>query len=142
MNCTRLDLAYSVMKLTQFAAYSSNNYMACAKHVLRYLKGTMGVSMKISGPTDEWLLKGYFDSSWVDDRDDLCSTLGYCILYGDTALLWKSKKHKSVSIATTEAEYLAACKATRESTCESIRRQCERQQPSECSIYKQQDSIH
>ena len=36
------------------------------------------------------------------------------MLYSDTALLWKSKKHKSVSTSTTDAEYLAACEATRE----------------------------
>lgn len=36
------------------------------------------------------------------------------ILYGASPLLWKSKKHKSISLSTTDAEYPTATEVTRE----------------------------
>ena len=96
--------------------------MAAAKHVLRYLKGTMNVMLPLGGSDtvkevdskDYHQLTAYFDSSWADNKDDSCSTFRYVIMYGTNPLVWKSKKYKSVSILTTDTEYLAAT----ETTCE------------------------
>ena len=122
MNCSRLDLAHSVTKLTQFAAFPTKSHMAAAKHVLRYLKGTMNViltlgssdAMKEVDSKDYHQLTTYFDSSWANDNDDSRSIFGYVVMYSTNPLVWKSKKHKSVSISTTDTKYLAAT----ETTCE------------------------
>ena len=108
-----------VTKLAQFAAFPTKTHLAAAKHVLRYLKGTQNVGITLGGSAgmdekDRHILSAYFDSSWADDKDDSRSTFGYVILYGTSPLLWKSRKHRSVSLSSTDAEYLAATETTRE----------------------------
>jgi len=122
MNCSRLDLAHSVTKHAQFATYPTKSHMAAAKHVLRYLKRTMNVMLTL-GSSDAikevdsknyHQLTAYFDSSWADDKDDSCSIFRYIVMYGTNPLVWKSKKHKSVSSSRIDAEYLAATETTYE----------------------------
>jgi len=119
MNCSWPDMAYAVTRLTQFAAFPTKAHLTAAKHVLRYLKATQNVHLTLGGSAgvdenDHHILSVYFDSSWADYKDDSRSTFGYVLLYGTSPLLWKSKKHKSVSLSSTDAEYLAATETTRE----------------------------
>jgi hypothetical protein len=48
------------------------------------------------------------------NRPDRRSTSGYVYLIGGTALSWSSTRQKSVSLSTTEAEYIASSGATQE----------------------------
>jgi len=107
-----------VTRLAQFAAFPTKAHLTGAKHVLRYLKATQNVHLTLGGSAgvdenNHHILSAYFDSSWADDKDDSRSTFGYVLLYGTSPLLWKSKKHKSVSLSSTDAEYLAATETTR-----------------------------
>ena len=121
MNCSRPDLAFAVNKLSQFASAPAKRHLVALKRVLRYLRGTTDSRLLIgaeSGDTSSSLplveLRGWFDASWADNPDDSRSTFGYTILYGHTTLMWKSTKHKGVTLSTTDAEYLAATELTRE----------------------------
>ena len=122
MNCSRPDLAFAVNKLSHFASSPSERHLLALKRVLRYLRGTtesrmtLVASVSTADSTDQLPtieIRGWFDASCADN-DDSCSTFGYSILYGHTALLWKSKKHKGVTLSTTDAEYLAATELTRD----------------------------
>lgn len=127
MNCSRPDLAFAVNKLSQFASAPAKRHLIALKRVLRYLRSTTDSRLLIgaefgtdfiTAPDSPSLplveLRGWFDASWADNPDDSRSTFGYTILYGHTALIWKSKKHKGVTLSTTDAEYLAATEITRE----------------------------
>lgn len=127
MNCSRPDLAFAVNKLSQFASAPAERHLIALKRVLRYLRGTTDSRLLIAdesgtdfitAPDSPSLplveLRGWFDASWADNPDDSRSTFGYTRLYGHTALIWKSKKHKGVTLSTTDAEYLAATEITRE----------------------------
>ncbi|KAA0036114.1 gag-pol polyprotein [Cucumis melo var. makuwa] len=52
--------------------------------------------------------KRYYDADWVACLDDRKSTSGGCLFLGNNLTAWFSKKHNSVSLSTTEAEYIAA----------------------------------
>lgn len=59
-------------------------------------------------------IKAFFDASFADDPYDRRSTFGYVIMFGNTSIIWKSRKHKAITLSTTDSEYLAATKATRD----------------------------
>lgn len=91
--------------------------MQAVKRVFRYLRGSVDAKIRIGGSQGEGKTQeivAYFDASFADDPDDRCSTFGYVLFYSDSAVLWKSKKHKAVSLLTTDAEYVAATEATRD----------------------------
>jgi len=111
MNCTRPDLAYAVGKVAQFALCPSAQHISAVKYIFRYLKGSLNTIHCIQGKGDS--LVAYFDASWADDVNDRRSTFSYTVLYGGSAMIWKSKKHKGISLSTTDAEYLATTETTR-----------------------------
>ena len=54
------------------------------------------------------VLAGYSNIDWAGDVDDRKSTLGGCFYVGNNLVFWMSKKHNSISLSTTEVEYIAA----------------------------------
>ena len=57
----------------------------------------------------DYRLYGYTDSDLVGSVADRKSTSGGSYFLGSTMISWFSKKHSSVALSTTEAEYIAAC---------------------------------
>ena len=116
MNCSRPDLAFAVNKLAQFSSAPVQQHVIAVKRILRYLRSTLDAQLTIGAESTLPLtiIRGWFDASWADNIDDRRSTYGYTILYGYTALVWKSRKHKGVTLSTTDAEYLAATEITRD----------------------------
>ena len=85
--------------------------MISAKHVMRYLKGTIDLGLYY-GRDHDYKLYGYTDSDWAGSAADRKSTLGGCYCLGSTMISWFSKKQSSVSLNIAEAEYRAACSAS------------------------------
>jgi hypothetical protein len=52
-------------------------------------------------------LIGYSDSDYAECKVDRKSTSGMCQFLGRSLVSWSSKKQTSVSLSTTEAEYVA-----------------------------------
>jgi hypothetical protein len=75
---------------------------------MRYLKGTIDLGI-VYGP-DIYGLKpyGYTDSNYAGDHIDRKSIIGYIFFLGGGAVAWNSKKQRTVSTSTTEAEYIAS----------------------------------
>jgi len=116
MNCSRPDITFAIGKLGLYAACPSEKHLLVAKHVFQYIKGTIDTCMIIGGYLDNLLpnISTFFDTSFANDPDDRRSTFGYMIQFGHTTILWKSKKHKAITLSTTDAEYVATSETTRD----------------------------
>ena len=86
-----------------------------AKHVLRYLKGTTNFGILYTGAFDVQL-EAYSDSDSAGNPDDRKYTSGYSFHIGSGVVSWSSKKQRTISLSSTEAEY----KALTGATCEGI----------------------
>jgi hypothetical protein len=83
------------------------------KHVLRYLRGTIGYGLRYAYSVD-MRLQGYVDSDWAGSAVDRKSTSGCCFSLGSAMVSWCSRKQTSVALSTTEVEYIAVSMAYRE----------------------------
>jgi len=115
-NATHLDISYAVTRLAQFASNIGEKHLVAIKRGLRYIKGTLDAKLQIATTATDSvsLLIGYFDSSWLDNPTDRCSTYGIVILQNSLLILWKSKKHSMVTMSTCESEYLAGTELIRD----------------------------
>lgn len=59
-------------------------------------------------------MEGYCDADWGGDSNDRRSTTGYLFKFSDCLISWCSKKQVSVSLSSTEAEYVAISMAASE----------------------------
>jgi hypothetical protein len=62
-------------------------------------------------------LHGFTDSDWEGSADDIKSTSGIYFSLGSAMISWASRKHKSVALNTTEAEYISTCDACMKAIC-------------------------
>jgi hypothetical protein len=85
-----------------------------AKHVVRYLRGTIKYGLSyIQG--DGVKLTSFTDADWAGSTVDRKSTSG-CFNVGSGVVSWFNRKQKSMALSSAEAEYMAASLAT----CEAI----------------------
>ena len=61
---TRLDICFVVNSLSHFMCEPRQIHWTAAKHVLRYLRGTVGYGLTYASGC-ELTLQGFFDSNWV-----------------------------------------------------------------------------
>lgn len=86
--CTRPDIAFTVMKLSQFLNNPGAGHWVAAKRVLRYLKGTMHYGPVYKVGLDA--LIGFADADWAGDMDERRSTSGFIFLMGGGPVSWGS----------------------------------------------------
>jgi hypothetical protein len=110
---TRPDICFAVNTLSQYMVESIHVHLIAAKHVLRYLKGAIDYGLRYSSD-QEISLHGYVDSYWVGSVADRKSTFECCFSLGSVVIAWFSRKQTSVALSTAEAEYIAACSASKE----------------------------
>ncbi|KAJ1518951.1 hypothetical protein ONE63_011439 [Megalurothrips usitatus] len=110
---TRPDLAHAVSYPSQFTTRYSEEHWVAAKRVLRYLKGSLTLSLCYRKSDQH--LKIYADANWGNCNLDEKSTTGFISIYASSPISWESRKQKSVALSTTEAEYVAMSEATKES---------------------------
>lgn len=64
--CTRPDIAYVVRELARFMGNPGMEHWKCAKHVLRYLRGTTSYGILLGNKDSPYpLFKGMSDSDWA-----------------------------------------------------------------------------
>ena len=78
------------------------------------MKGTREFGTTYSGLNVGQKLEGYVDSDYARDRTDRKSTYGSVFMLCGGPVAWTSRKQQSVSILTTEAEYVALCQGNKE----------------------------
>jgi hypothetical protein len=115
MTCTRPDISYSVSTLSRFMQEPRELHWRFLKRLLRYVKTTSEYSLVYSRSTPtETKIIGYTDSDYAGSVEDRKSTSGYAFKYGNCLISWNSSKQKTVSLSSTEAEYIGLTTAVKE----------------------------
>ena len=84
-------------------------HLSALRRVLAYVGRTAHFALRLA-PDSSRHVEVYSDASWLTAN----STSGGLILYRGAAVAWWTRRQKSVSASTTEAEYFAAALASRE----------------------------
>ncbi|XP_040198473.1 secreted RxLR effector protein 161-like [Rana temporaria] len=109
----RPDIATAVGFLCRKVSQPTQMDWNAAKRIIRYLKGTIDFKLKFSS-TGKSGLTGYVDADWAGDPSDRKSTSGHLFLFKDGLISWTTRKQSTVTLSSTEAEYVAASQAGQE----------------------------
>ena len=117
MTCTRPDISWIVSKLSQKLSNPNADDMVAAKHVLRYLKGTIDYQLCFRKCSSGLNLIAYSDSDWASSVEDRRSTTGYCFSLTEEGpvISWKTRKQPTVALSSCEAEYIGLAATAQES---------------------------
>ena len=107
------DLEYSVGVVSRFMNSPCDGHLIMAKRILRYVKSTLQFGL-LYKPKISFSLYGFTDADWVGDVITRRSTTRYCFSLGFAVVSCCSKKQQTISLSSTEIEYVAATMATQE----------------------------
>jgi hypothetical protein len=103
---SRLDVMRAVGKMAQFQATPKESHVMVVKKIFIYIKGIEEFGLWYPKGND-LSLTDYIDADWACNIDDRRSTSGQTLYLGDCLVPWLRKKQSSVSLSTTEVEYIA-----------------------------------
>ncbi|KAG8503428.1 hypothetical protein CXB51_001585 [Gossypium anomalum] len=106
LSLTRPDIAFPVNLISQHMTNPTEEHMAAANRILKYLKKTPGHGLMFK-KTQDRTVKIFIDSSWAGDLTERRSTSGYCTFVWVNLTTWRSKKQSIVSRSSAEAEFRA-----------------------------------
>lgn len=113
MTGTRVDLAQSMGKLSQYCQDPAVRHRTAMDRLLRYLNGTVDLTLVFDFTDPGGYPVCYADASYGDDKIDRKSTYGHTLLIGNASVTWTSKKQRTIATSTTEVEYVAMCQASK-----------------------------
>jgi hypothetical protein len=101
------NVMHAVGQVALFQATPKESHVLAVKRIFRYLKGTKEFG--------SWYPKGkdlslifYTDADWACCIDDRLSTSGSTFYLGECLVSWLRNKQSSISLSTTEVEYIVA----------------------------------
>ncbi|WVZ70396.1 hypothetical protein U9M48_019067 [Paspalum notatum var. saurae] len=101
LTATRPDIRFAVRLYARYQASPRTSHRQAVKRIFGYPKFTPRAWSLV-------FLGGFSDADHAGRRIDHKSTSGTCQLLGTSLVSWSSRKQASVSLSTTEAEYIAA----------------------------------
>ncbi|XP_059663402.1 secreted RxLR effector protein 161-like [Cornus florida] len=101
---------YYVGLVPRFQSNPRLSHLQAAKRILRYVKGTISYGLHYIF-SSTLSITAFSDANWGGSLPDKKSTSGCCYLLGSNLVSWLSKKQDTVSLFTSEAEYIAASQA-------------------------------
>ncbi len=116
------NIAFVVRQLSKHNADPRKGHLQVAKRVVRYLKGTIEMGLIFGQETANCHLReappygliGYADSNFAGDLENRKLVMGYSFFLNRAVVSWSSKKQRTVSTSTTEAEYIVLGHAAKE----------------------------
>jgi hypothetical protein len=88
---TRPYFFFAMNTLSQFLVEPIHVHLVAAKHVMRYLKGTLDCGLSYDGD-HYFTLSGYTNSDWDGSVSDRKRTSRCCFSLGSTMISWQSRK--------------------------------------------------
>ncbi|RYF12745.1 MAG: hypothetical protein EOO40_00480, partial [Deltaproteobacteria bacterium] len=121
----RPDIAHAVQKLSQAMQAPTQQDMAAAKRVLRYLAGAKDIGLVFGSRCGQLLdtrgrncfrleVCAFADADWANDKADRKSITGWVAKVNGDPISWASKKQRTVAQSTCEAELYAEAAAMQE----------------------------
>lgn len=111
---SRPDISFSINLFSRFQDRNLWEVWTGLKRLLRYLKGTVDVSLNYKRNNKALTMTCYVDSDWGADSFDRKSISGFLIRVFDNTVLWTTRKQNSIALSSTEAELIALCTAVKE----------------------------
>jgi histone deacetylase 1/2 len=87
----RPDLSFAVNKVCQFLHSPTTVHWEAVKRILRYVKGTIGLGIKIKR-SNSTLVSAFSDADWAGCLDDRRSTGGFAVFIGCNLISWCARK--------------------------------------------------
>jgi hypothetical protein len=103
---SRPDVKQAVGMVSRFQETLKERRVQAIKIIFRYLKGTIDLGLWYPSK-DSFTLKAYSDADWEGSVDERKSTSGGEFFLGESLVAWISKKQSSISLSSTESEYIA-----------------------------------
>ncbi|MBW0500502.1 hypothetical protein O181_040217 [Austropuccinia psidii MF-1] len=106
---SRPDIMYTVNVLSRFSTRPNLKHWTALKHLMRYLEGTLNLSLVYS-KMDHYQLSpliGWADTDYANDRLEQKSISGNVVSLFGNPISWLSKKQSVVAQSTTEAEFIS-----------------------------------
>jgi hypothetical protein len=111
-NHTRPDISTATGILSQYRACPTTAHWQEGLRILRYLKDTRLHALRLGGGGP--VMEAYTDADYAGCIDTRHSRSGFLVKVMGGVVSWASKKQKTVSTSTVEAEFQAACLAIKE----------------------------
>ena len=112
---SRPDIANPVRELSKVMDGASAGQLKELYRVIKYVLDTKNYGLKcLPNYEDTWKMEAYCDSDYANDKEKRVSVTGYIIYFLGVPVSWKSRGQKSVTLSSTEAEYVALSEVTKE----------------------------
>ena len=112
---THPDLTYAIGALSRHAANPGEEHKCAMDRVFRYLQATKDWCLTFQcGAMGGLTLTGFIDADWANELSDRSLTSRYVYRLAGGAISWSSKKQSSITLLSTEAEYIAGAHVTKE----------------------------
>ena len=117
---SRPDIATAVSSVARFSHNPGMIHWKAVLRILKYLQGTKRYKLLLGGRNESTVVASkyskvlaYADADYASDIDGRRSRTGFAIYLYGSLVIWSSKLQQSVSLSSTEAEYIALTSTTR-----------------------------
>ena len=110
---SRPDIANSVRELSKVMDGATKGHLKCLLRVIKFVLDTrekclqMDLSNFDASGGVKWGMKAFCDSDFAGDKDTRISVTGFVIYVMGALISWRSRGQKSVTLSSSEAEYVA-----------------------------------
>jgi hypothetical protein len=109
MHYTRLDVAFTVCKLSRYTSNTSMDHGKAITRVFGFLKRTMNFGLFYN--IFSVVLEGYTDACWITSAMINKLTPGRVFILGGGVISWTLKKRTSITYSIMEHEFIALAAA-------------------------------
>src|SRR5260370_24999457 len=106
------DIGFTITHLSQYSSNPGEEHWIAINCLLCYLNTTKETKLVYDGNSDLDNESRYSDSDWAGDPRDYHSVSGFIFIMGGAAISWSLKKQSSITLSSTEREYMSIAHST------------------------------
>jgi hypothetical protein len=113
---SRLDIANVTRELSKVMDGATEAHWKALLRAIKFVLATKNQDLVLKPTLTDGLceLQSLSDSEYEKDRETRHSVFGYVVYFCGSPIAWKSKAMRSVTLSTTEAEYVAISEIAKE----------------------------